>query len=52
MARVPEHPLPGKVVVVKATASTTEQKAVLAEIDRQRAVIEAQKLDKNGNYIS
>ncbi len=50
MARVPQHPLPGKIVVVQSTAPVAEQKAFLAELDRQIAVIEAKNLDKNGNY--
>ena len=50
MARVPQHPLPGKIVVTKTTASVAEQKAFLADFDRQLAVLDAKKLDKNGNY--
>lgn len=50
MARVPQHPLPGKIVVVKATGSIADQKKFLADMDRQLAVLDAKKLDKNGNY--
>ena len=35
---------------MKSTAPIAEQKAFLADFDRQIAVIEAKKLDKNGNY--
>ena len=52
MARVPQHPLPGKIVVVKSTASLAEQRKFLADFDRQIAVVDAKKLDKNGNYKS
>lgn len=50
MARVPQCRSPGKLVVVKATVSVDEQKALLADWDRQLAVLDAKKLDKNGNY--
>lgn len=50
MARVSQHPPPGKIVVVKTTMSVAEQKAFLADWDRQLAVLDAKKLDKNGNY--
>ena len=50
MARVPQHPLPGKIVVVKTTMSLEQQKAFLADMDRQLAVLDAKELDKNGNY--
>jgi hypothetical protein len=50
VTRVPQHPLPGKMARVETTLSIAEQKAVLAELDRQQAVIDAKKHDKNGNY--
>ena len=50
MVRVPQHPLPGKMVVVKTTMNVDEQKSFLADLDRQLAVLDAKKLDKKSNY--
>ena len=50
MARVPQYPPPSKIIFVKSTAPVAEQRAFLADFDRQIAVIDAKKLDKNGNY--
>lgn len=52
MARVPQHPLPGKTVVVKTTMTVGEQKTFLADFDRQLAVLDAKKSDTKGNYSS
>jgi hypothetical protein len=54
VARVPntdslEHII-GPSITVKVTAPIEEQRKFLAEFDRQIAVIEAKKLNKNGNY--
>jgi len=40
--------LPGKIIDVKVTATVAAQKAFLADLDRQNAVIEAKRLGKNG----
>lgn len=51
MVRVSQYPaVPDKKPVVETTATIAQQRAFLADLDRQLAVLDAKKLDKNANY--
>ena len=51
MVRVPRHPpVPKKKPIAETAEIIAKQRAFLADWDRQLAVLDAKKLDKNRNY--